>query len=128
MRTQVDCLRCGGVSCSYEACLGGINLEVPALRVAGLEAALRGLTAVERLDGDNSYKCDACENYVAAERSSRVEVAPNVLCICLKRFAVRGEGQGPRWEARRSHAAGDLLRMQRSVSALPSSGGLRMVA
>ncbi len=94
MRTQIACLRCGGVSCSYEACMGGITLEVPALRVAGLEAALQGLTAVERLDGENSYKCDACNDYVAAERSSRVEVAPNVLCICLKRFSVRRRTRG----------------------------------
>lgn len=117
LRSQIDCLRCGGVSRSYEACVGGITLEVPALRVAGLEAALRGLTAVERLDGENSYKCDACNDYVAAERSSRVEVAPNVLCICLKRFAVRETGHG---SAERLGCSALLLLLGDAVSALPA--------
>ena len=38
------------------------------------------------LAGDNAYSCDACARKVRAERRLCLEVAPNVLQICLKRF------------------------------------------
>ena len=34
------------------------------------------------------FKCDGCKAYVAADKSTRLEVAPNNLQICLKRFGV----------------------------------------
>lgn len=35
------------------------------------------------------YKCDACSARVAADKYTRIEVAPHYLQVCLKRFAVR---------------------------------------
>ncbi|PRW56940.1 meiotic recombination DMC1-like protein [Chlorella sorokiniana] len=84
-RNQVACRSCGHVSRTYEACTS-LTLEVSA-RVTSLEAALQRVAAVERLDGDNKYKCDGCKSYVAADKSTRIEAAPHNLNICLKRFA-----------------------------------------
>ena len=56
--------------------------------IASVETALARLAAVERLQGDNRYKCDGCKSYVAADRSTRLEAAPHMLQICLKRFAL----------------------------------------
>jgi ubiquitin C-terminal hydrolase len=38
------------------------------------------------LDGDNRYACDGCRQRCRASRSTRFEVAPNSLVLCLKRF------------------------------------------
>jgi ubiquitin carboxyl-terminal hydrolase 36/42 len=43
-------------------------------------------TAEEVLDGDNRYACDGCRQRCRASRSTRFEVAPNSLVLCLKRF------------------------------------------
>jgi ubiquitin C-terminal hydrolase len=51
-----------------------------------LEAALERFSAVDILDGDNMYNCERCERLVRAYRSTRIDVAPNVLQICLKRY------------------------------------------
>jgi hypothetical protein len=51
-----------------------------------LEAALERFCAEETLDGDNMYKCQRCQQLVRAYRSTRIDVAPNVLQICLKRY------------------------------------------
>lgn len=40
----------------------------------------------EVLDGDNRYACDSCRQRCRATRSTRFEVAPNTLVLCLKRF------------------------------------------
>jgi ubiquitin carboxyl-terminal hydrolase 36/42 len=42
--------------------------------------------AEEVLDGDNRYACDGCRQRCRAARSTRFEVAPNSLVLCLKRF------------------------------------------
>lgn len=38
------------------------------------------------LDGDNRYACDGCKQRCCATRSTRFEVAPNSLVLCIKRF------------------------------------------
>lgn len=45
------------------------------------------------LDGDNRYACDACRSRCAATRSTRFEVAPNSLVLCLKRFGTGRYGK-----------------------------------
>lgn len=87
LRNQTLCLTCGALSKSYD-CIVTLTLELPQ-RVHSLESALAKFTAEERLDKDNKYKCDKCRQYVPAVRSCKLEVAPNVLQICLKRFSVR---------------------------------------
>jgi ubiquitin carboxyl-terminal hydrolase 36/42 len=62
-------------------------------RIASLEAGLARFAATERLDGDNRYKCDGCKAYVAADRCTRLEAAPHMLQICLKRFALGRHGK-----------------------------------
>uniref|UniRef100_A0A383WM21 ubiquitinyl hydrolase 1 n=1 Tax=Tetradesmus obliquus TaxID=3088 RepID=A0A383WM21_TETOB len=84
LRSQVVCGGCGAASRRYEACLD-LQLEVPG-GVDRLEDALARHTAEEVLDGDNRYACDGCGRRCRACRSTRFEVAPNSLVLCLKRF------------------------------------------
>jgi ubiquitin carboxyl-terminal hydrolase 36/42 len=54
LQSQVSCLSCRHVSATYDPCMD-LSLE---LGVCGsVEDALRRFTAVERLDGDNKYRC-----------------------------------------------------------------------
>ena len=85
------CCSCGHVSRTYECCTS-LTLEVSA-RIASLEAALARFAATERLDGDNRYMCDGCKAYVAADRCTRLEAAPHMLHICLKRIALGRHGK-----------------------------------
>eukprot|EP00878_Enallax_costatus_P006492 GHUV01006806.1.p1 GENE.GHUV01006806.1~~GHUV01006806.1.p1 ORF type:complete len:820 (+),score=282.32 GHUV01006806.1:139-2598(+) len=84
LRSQVICGGCGGASRRYEAALD-LQLEVPPA-VDKLEDALARHTADEVLDGENRYACDDCRQGCRATRSTRFEVAPNTLVLCLKRF------------------------------------------
>ncbi|GFR43207.1 hypothetical protein Agub_g4250, partial [Astrephomene gubernaculifera] len=84
--TLCDC--CGHVSMSHEGVLG---LEVHlGPRVGSVEEGLRGYFEDEVLDESNQYRCERCRQLVCATRRVRLEVAPNVLAITLKRFTTRG--------------------------------------
>eukprot|EP01026_Neomeris_dumetosa_P068027 TRINITY_DN6649_c0_g1_i11.p1 TRINITY_DN6649_c0_g1~~TRINITY_DN6649_c0_g1_i11.p1 ORF type:complete len:462 (-),score=66.95 TRINITY_DN6649_c0_g1_i11:10-1338(-) len=48
---------------------------------------------VEKLDDSNKMKCEGCNEYVQICRGSRIEVAPNVLVVQLKRFAFLPNGR-----------------------------------
>ena len=82
-RTQVDWLMCGNISGTISADTG-IMLNVPK-RGDTLETLLKEWSAIERLEGTSAYQCDACHAKVKAEKSTMLEVAPNVLSIHLSR-------------------------------------------
>jgi hypothetical protein len=57
LRNSVVCGQCGAVSATYESTVS-LPVDV-APGVDSLDAALRRLTEVERLEGENKYRCDA---------------------------------------------------------------------
>ena len=61
---------------------------------AGAPARLAG-HAGRRLPLCCWWCCCRCKQDVAAERSTKIEVAPNYLQICLKRFMVRARPLSP---------------------------------
>lgn len=54
---------------------------------------LDGLFAKEWLEGENMYRCDRCATLVRASKQLGLEVAPNVLAVCLKRFGIMRNGK-----------------------------------
>jgi ubiquitin carboxyl-terminal hydrolase 36/42 len=54
LQSQVTCLSCRHVSATYDPCMD-LSLELGGC--SSVEDALRRFTAVERLDGDNKYRC-----------------------------------------------------------------------
>ncbi|KAK9828565.1 hypothetical protein WJX72_000791 [[Myrmecia] bisecta] len=84
MRQQTICGSCGYVSKSFEN-TSALQLSIPP-GVFDIEAALALDTKPEKLDEHNKWKCDHCKEHVHARRDLKVEIAPNVLQICLKRF------------------------------------------
>jgi ubiquitin C-terminal hydrolase len=99
-RTQVECTMCGKISKSY-ATDTGIMLSVPKKKQLSplsytLDKLLENFTAVEILEGDDAYRCDACCARVKAHKSNVIEIAPNILAIQLSRvgmdfFSTEGE-------------------------------------
>ncbi|NXL82692.1 UBP42 hydrolase, partial [Leptocoma aspasia] len=83
LRSRVTCLSCKTISDSYEAFLD-IPLDIKA--ASTLTAALEDFVTPERLDGENSFKCNKCKKNVAASKRFTVHCAPKVLTVCLKRF------------------------------------------
>ncbi|KAH7617640.1 putative Ubiquitin carboxyl-terminal hydrolase 18 [Nannochloris sp. 'desiccata'] len=96
-RTQVECTKCGKVSKSY-ATDTGIMLSVPEGKLKKaphtLENLLENFTAVEILEGDDAYRCDACCARVKARKSNVIEIAPNILAIQLSRVGMNFFGAG----------------------------------
>ena len=103
LRNQIDCLNCGTSSKSYIADTQ-ITLPVPrqpTTTITRVETLLSEWVAAERLTGDCAYHCDECRKKINADKSTMVEVAPNVLFIHLNRVDMmpnftmgRGRGQG----------------------------------
>jgi ubiquitin C-terminal hydrolase len=94
VRTQVKCKQCGTVSKSY-ATDTGIMLSVPnddkekvKTEAFTLKNLLENFTAVEVLEGEDAYRCDACCARVTAHKSNVIEIAPNILAIQLSRVGM----------------------------------------
>ncbi|KAG2429208.1 hypothetical protein HXX76_010978 [Chlamydomonas incerta] len=91
LRRATICSCCGHVSQSHEAVL---SLEVHlSTRVHSVEAGLKSYFEDEVLDEGNEYRCERCRQLVCATRRVRLEAAPNVLVIALKRFTAGGGGR-----------------------------------
>ncbi|KAF4524161.1 hypothetical protein B566_EDAN010617 [Ephemera danica] len=88
IRTDVTCLHCRGVSTTFQHFL---DLTLDISRGPSLEHALDIYFSQERLEGDNSYRCDKCRRKVPAAKQFFIERLPNVLCIQLKRFNIEGK-------------------------------------
>jgi len=85
-RGQVVCSECDRCSRTFQGYLS-LELQIPP-GVDTLEEALESFTKEETLDGDNRYYCEGCREKVVAKQSTKIEVAPNVLQIALKRFSL----------------------------------------
>ncbi|KZV50028.1 Ubiquitin-specific protease 15 isoform 1 [Dorcoceras hygrometricum] len=84
LRSKVKCLRCHQESVRCENIMD-LTLEIFGW-VESLEDALTQFTSLEDLDGDNMYRCGRCASYVRAWKQLRIQEAPNILTIVLKRF------------------------------------------
>ncbi|XP_060669038.1 ubiquitin carboxyl-terminal hydrolase 15 isoform X2 [Ziziphus jujuba] len=87
LRSKVKCLRCQHESERYENFMD-LTLEIFGW-VESLEDALTQFTTPEDLDGENMYRCGRCATYVQARKQLRIQEAPNILTIVLKRFQVQ---------------------------------------
>ncbi|RAL47956.1 hypothetical protein DM860_015743 [Cuscuta australis] len=84
LQSQVICSQCNNISNQFENIMD-LTVEIDG-DVASLEQCLDQFTAKESLHGDNMYKCDRCNDYVAACKRLMICQAPNILTIALKRF------------------------------------------
>ncbi|KAI3452948.1 hypothetical protein Pfo_009611 [Paulownia fortunei] len=84
LRSKVKCLRCHHESEQSENMMD-LTLEIFGW-VESLEDALTQFTSSEDLDGENMYRCGGCAAYVRAWKQLRIQEAPNILTIVLKRF------------------------------------------
>lgn len=84
LMSKVNCLRCHHESVRYENIMD-LSLEIFGW-VESLEDALTQFTSPEDLDGENMYRCGRCAAYVRARKQLRIQEAPNILTIILKRF------------------------------------------
>lgn len=84
LQSQVICTQCNKISNQYENMMD-LTVEIHG-DASSLEECLDQFTVKERLDGENMYKCDGCNDYVKAWKRLTIKRAPNVLTIALKRF------------------------------------------
>ncbi|EEH51957.1 uncharacterized protein MICPUCDRAFT_5400, partial [Micromonas pusilla CCMP1545] len=87
-RNQVKCGACGAKSNAYDPFLD-VSLELPR-RVHRVRDALELFTKEETLEGENAYKCEACDALRPATKRLTIHEAPAVLVIHLKRFDLFG--------------------------------------
>jgi ubiquitin C-terminal hydrolase len=85
LQNEVKCLNCGYVSCGTESFMD-INLQIVGQKSKSVEHALQQFTAVDRLYGENRYRCSKCNQLVDAEKRMVIQSLPNLLTIQLKRF------------------------------------------
>ncbi|GAA0185681.1 cysteine protease [Lithospermum erythrorhizon] len=84
LQSQVICTKCNNISNQLENMMD-LTVEIQG-DVASLEECLDQFTVKESLHGENMYKCDRCNEYVAAWKRLSVHLPPNILTIALKRF------------------------------------------
>ncbi|CAN4105248.1 unnamed protein product [Withania somnifera] len=82
LQSQVTCSKCNNLSTRVENMMD-LTVEVHG---ESLEKCLDKFTAKECMDGENMYKCDRCNDYVKAWKRLKIQKAPNILIIALKRF------------------------------------------
>eukprot|EP00242_Pyramimonas_sp_CCMP2087_P018002 CAMPEP_0198226400 /NCGR_PEP_ID=MMETSP1445-20131203/105160_1 /TAXON_ID=36898 /ORGANISM="Pyramimonas sp., Strain CCMP2087" /LENGTH=347 /DNA_ID=CAMNT_0043906201 /DNA_START=194 /DNA_END=1234 /DNA_ORIENTATION=+ len=109
MQSQVKCLGCGFESNTNEPIMD-LSLEVGGMG-ASVTRALGLLTAAERLDGQNKYRCGGCKKLQAASKRLHLLSAPNILVVHLKRFDMTFAGK-----IQRHVAFEEILRMDPHMS------------
>lgn len=78
-----QCLMCGYVSEREEQFL---DLTIPVVGSANVQASLAAYTAMEELRGNNQYHCGGCDTLVDAQRGVRLRRLPPILTLGLNRF------------------------------------------
>ncbi|KAK3917768.1 Ubiquitin carboxyl-terminal hydrolase 36 [Frankliniella fusca] len=87
IRTEVKCLRCNYASTTFQHFQ---DLILDIRKASKVEDAMDQYFSKEKLDGENSYKCEKCKCGVPATKKYSIERPPKVLCIQLKRFNAVG--------------------------------------
>lgn len=90
-RNSTTCTECDNVSQVFQS-MSDLQLDIDP-SMGSVEACLDGLFAAEWFEGENMYRCDRCATLVRASKQLSIEVAPNVLTVCLKRFGVSRQGK-----------------------------------
>nr|XP_014685211.2 ubiquitin carboxyl-terminal hydrolase 17-like protein 6 [Equus asinus] len=83
-RSQIQCLRCHGVSDTFDPYLD-VTLDIKA--ALSVNQALEQLVKPEKLDGENSYYCSMCLKKVPASKTLTLHTSSKVLMLLLKRFS-----------------------------------------
>ena len=73
LRSKLVCHTCGQPSLSFEP-FNHLSLELD--RAPDVEEALRRFSRLEKLVGDNQYRCEACERMVDASKQLQVNTSP----------------------------------------------------
>ncbi|GAA5979453.1 hypothetical protein JCM10908_002930 [Rhodotorula pacifica] len=91
LRSRVHCTECGHNSDTFDSILD-LSLDLGGAR--SLRDALENLVRVDVLKGQNKYKCERCKKLVIAEKGFKIDAAPLVLTVHLKRFTPTGRKAG----------------------------------
>ncbi|TKA57108.1 hypothetical protein B0A53_01064 [Rhodotorula sp. CCFEE 5036] len=91
LRSRVHCTECGHNSDTFDSILD-LSLDLGGAR--SLKDALENLVRVDVLKGQNKYKCERCKKLVIAEKGFKIDAAPLVLTVHLKRFTPTGRKAG----------------------------------
>ena len=86
----MKCTQCSHSSNKFDPFL---DLSLQINRADSLVKALSHFTAVEQLDeGEKRYQCEQCKVKVRALKQLKIDKAPYILAIHLKRFSTGGSG------------------------------------
>lgn len=82
-RSRITCGTCGRLSDTFE---NTNSWPVDVKYITDIRKGMVHFLREELLDGENSYRCDACQRKVRATKKYSMQTAPNVLVVNLKRF------------------------------------------
>ncbi|KAG2435535.1 hypothetical protein HYH02_011829 [Chlamydomonas schloesseri] len=95
-QSTLQCLACKRISHTFEPSLG-LAVPIPQAGADGCVSVadcLGAFTECEQLEGEDSYKCEACKSCQPHTKRMQIFRPPRVLVLTLKRFAQRGGGGG----------------------------------
>ncbi|KAK8844709.1 hypothetical protein IAR55_006558 [Kwoniella newhampshirensis] len=87
VRSRVVCSRCNKPSDTFDDFLD-LSLDVNRQGKKSISGMMTGFTREDKLEGDNKYHCDNCKGKAVATKSFKIERAPPILTLHLKRFSV----------------------------------------
>ncbi|WWD22738.1 hypothetical protein CI109_107231 [Kwoniella shandongensis] len=87
VRSRVVCSRCNKPSDTFDDFLD-LSLDVNRQGKKSISGMMTGFTREDKLEGDNKYHCDNCKAKAVATKSFKIERAPPILTLHLKRFSV----------------------------------------
>ncbi|WVW81323.1 hypothetical protein I302_103314 [Kwoniella bestiolae CBS 10118] len=87
VRSRVICSRCQKPSDTFDWFLD-LSLDVNRSGVKSIKNMMNGFTREDKLEGDNKYHCDNCKAKANATKSFKIQEAPPILTLHLKRFSV----------------------------------------
>ncbi|KAK6904757.1 hypothetical protein I204_06641 [Kwoniella mangroviensis CBS 8886] len=87
VRSRVICSRCQKPSDTFDWFLD-LSLDVNRSGSKSIKNMMNGFTREDKLEGDNKYHCDNCKAKANATKSFKIQEAPPILTLHLKRFSV----------------------------------------
>ncbi|KDQ15536.1 hypothetical protein BOTBODRAFT_31855 [Botryobasidium botryosum FD-172 SS1] len=87
LRSRVTCKKCHHPSDTFDSFL---DLSLDVRRSDSVKEAISEFVAIDKLSGDDQYKCEKCKKPVNAEKQFTLHDAPQVLTVHLKRFTPMG--------------------------------------
>ncbi|WVQ72295.1 hypothetical protein IAR50_001845 [Cryptococcus sp. DSM 104548] len=87
VRSRVVCSRCNKPSDTFDSFLD-LSLDVNRQGKKSIKGMMQGFTKEDKLEGENKYHCDNCKKKANATKSFKIEQAPPILTLHLKRFSV----------------------------------------